>query len=287
MIFAHAAVAHHEAVAAVIVAAALAFVIAWWRSGTAQRSPVVCFVAAMGVLLVATSPTLEATAAGSFTGHMVQHLLLWIVVPVLVVVARPGVIVGRALARGHRGGTAAGALQRRSISRAIGVAKPVRRFVRGRPLGPAVVAWIAVVVTMYGTHLSGLYDLALRNPWVHEAEHAAYLSASWLLWWVVLGSRGRRGSVAGIVLAVATMLPLALLGAILSTANEPLYGEYVAVLGPDTALDDQRAGAALMWAGSMLATTPLLLWAVWRAADAEQRRAIALEQAARAGDAAA
>lgn len=42
-----------------------------------------------------------------------------------------------------------------------------------------------------------------------------------------------------------------------------------------------------MWAGSMLATTPLLLWAVWRAAEAEHRRTLALEAAARTGDAAA
>ncbi|MFN3220108.1 MAG: cytochrome c oxidase assembly protein [Acidimicrobiales bacterium] len=231
MTLAHTAVAHHAAVAAVVVATAVAFVAAWWRSGTEQRAPVVCFVAAMGVLLVATSPTLEAMAAGSFTGHMVQHLLLWIVVPVLAVTARPGVVVGRAWARGHRGATAGHASQLGWVRSVDGAARRARRFVRRRPLVPAVLAWLAVIVTMYGTHLSGLYDLALRNPWVHEAEHAAYLASSGLMWWVVLGARGRRGSIARLALAVAVMLPLALLGAILSTAAQPLYGEYVAVLG--------------------------------------------------------
>jgi putative membrane protein len=77
----------------------------------------------------------------------------------------------------------------------------------------------------------------------------------------------------------------AMLGLVLMAATEPLMPTYIARLGADGALDDQRSAAAIMWVSGMLTTLPLLVAAVWRWASTEQRvaqRAEALADAAAA-----
>jgi putative membrane protein len=217
-----------------------------------------------GVVLVvaASTPAVERLAEESFTGHMVQHLIVIIGAAPLLVLARP---VHTAMAAGWIPATALG--------RRVGAAW----HRTGPMLGPAL-----FVIVLFVTHLTSIYDRALHDRLLHEAEHAAYLLAAVAMWSAVLGA-GRANAVARIGGVFGVIAGGSLLGMILLSATAPLMPTYAARLGAAQALDDQRAAAALMWVTGMLTTLPLLVAAVWRWAATEERiarRAEALADAA-------
>lgn len=221
----------------------------WLRKPTSSVAPPVWWTLGMLALVAASTPWVEEAADRTFLGHMGQHLVLWVVAPPLLLAAHP-------FRTARRGGVE---LHSKALS----------SWSRRHPGWRFALAWVAVVVAMYGTHLTGLYDAALDNPWVHASEHAVYLASSVLLWSTVFGS-GRTLAPARAGLAVATVGPLVLLGMVLTAAEKPLYGSYVEELGRPGALVDQRQGAALMWIGMMLAFVPLVVGSVWRWAQREQ-----------------
>ena len=60
------------------------------------------------------------------------------------------------------------------------------------PLGAGRSAPRLFVVVLFVTHLTSIYDDALGNRWLHEAEHAAYLLSACAMWAAVVGV-GRTG----------------------------------------------------------------------------------------------
>lgn len=210
--------------------------------------PAAAWCAGVVTVLVALSPPMEAAADRSFTGHMWQHLLL-------ILVAAPLLVVGGPRPARHRFG-------RHRFGRwrfgSVGVVAPVA----------AAVAFVTVIAV---THLTGLYDLALRQRVVHDAEHLAFVGAATLMWFAI--GRMHRATGPGHAAAVFVVITgTALVSAILLTAPRPLVATYAEGLGAD-GLGDQRTAAAIMWVAGMATTLPLLVLAVWRWATAEQRRA--------------
>ncbi len=258
--FAHSSFAGHAPTMVLCTVAAVGCCWAWMRRPTRSTAPLASWLGGLSLLLVASAPAVERVVDRSFVAHMAQHLVLWVVVPPLLVLAHPVRVLRRA-------GVPARAS--RSISSWMAHHGALR----------LVVAWGAVVGVMYGTHLTSLYERALLDPWVHEVEHVAYFGASLLLWSTVLapGRGGARGR-AGLVVAVA--VPLVILGMVLSAATEPLYDTYVRRVGAVAALADQRAGAALMWLAMMAALVPLLVVSVWWWADREHQTQLLRERAA-------
>ena len=105
---------------------------------------------------------METLAEESFTGHMVQHLIVIIGAAPLLVLARP---VHTLMTVGWIPATAFG--------RRVGAL-----WHRWAPaLGPGL-----FVVVMFVTHLTSIYDDALGNRWLHESEHAAYLLSACAMW---------------------------------------------------------------------------------------------------------
>ena len=217
----------------------------------------------MALVVVASLPFMEGLAERTFAGHMVQHLLVIILAAPLLVLARP---VHTLLLAGWLPTTAQG----RRLAAWWHRAAPL--------LGPGL-----FVVVLFVTHLTAIYDDALSNRWLHEAEHAAYLLSACAMWTAVLGV-GRVAAVARIGSVFGVIAGSALLGIVLLAATEPLMPTYEARLGAAVALDDQRSAAAIMWVSGMLTTLPLLVVAVWRWASTDQhvraQRAEALADAA-------
>lgn len=199
------------------------------------------FGVGLASLAVALMPPLETLAAESLAAHMVQHL-------VLIVVAPPVLVRSRAFA------ALLGALPRRAT-------RPLRRVRRLRLPAlysvPTFAAVHAVVVWLW--HAPPLYDAAVRHHGLHVAEHVMLLGTALLAWGTLLHPSARRGPV--VALAVLTLFALtlqgALLGALLTFAPEPLYAAY-----PD--LGDQQAAGVLMWVPGGLAYLGVALHALLR-----------------------
>ncbi len=258
MILAHESVSDHSVTIGLVVASVVLFWVMWAQGRPRRIASPLAWTAGMLAIAAISLPPVEEAVEGSFAAHMVQHLVLWVVVPPLLVLSHPIRVAERAGI--HIGSRRWRSFNARHVALRLGI------------------AWAALVVTMYGTHLTDMYDLALRHQWVHEAEHVAYLASAVLLWSSVLGT-GRAVAPARAGLAAAAAAPLVMLGVILSASTLPLYSTYVEHLGPGAALADQRRGAAIMWLGSMVAVVPLIVYSVWRWAQSEHLMQLMVESA--------
>ena len=242
------------------------------RSGARPlgRGAVLAFVAGLSVVAIALASPVDTYADVSFTVHMVQHLLLSFVAPPLLALGRPLTLALRAGTPGTR----------RRISRVLG-----SRVVR--TLTHPVVATIAFAGAPFALHVSPLYDLALRETWVHVGEHALLLAIGIGFWWPIVAADplpDRLPAGARVVSLLIVLPAQAFLALAIFAAPSPLYDTYASLpapFGPD-ALDDQRSAAALMWVvGAVcLITAMLAVAAGWRRSDeARQRRADAIADA--------
>ncbi|MGH7736256.1 MAG: cytochrome c oxidase assembly protein [Candidatus Tyrphobacter sp.] len=198
-----------------------------------RRSAWLCASAFVAGATVA--PPFDRLADASFAWHMLQHLILFFIVPLLALLGRPfDLFVALA-----------------------GKARTASFVVRTKPLhvlGSIPVAYAALLIAFWGTHFSPLYDLALRNEAVHVCEHALYVLMGTLFWLPVLAPPPLVPLPYPVrVFYLFACLPQsALVGAILFSARAPLYAHYAAIAGPVRALAQQHDAAAIMWIGGGL-----------------------------------
>lgn len=236
------------------VAIPLAVVALLYRSGVRDSDTRVrrrLFTAAMGVIAVALLSPIDAAAGSLASAHMVQHLLLASVAAPLLVFARPGPALLRALPR-----TTTRAFHRLTRSlRLAGPSSPLRRH------GSVLVMFTAV---FWFWHAPVVYELALRSDIVHAVSHGAYLVAGLLLWRAVRVAGSARGhrSAGAVGLLFAAGLQGTLLAALMTFSAEPWYGSYESTApawGID-AMTDQQLAALIMWFPSGLAYLVAALW---------------------------
>lgn len=258
---AHSSPLEHSIVLVVGCAAVGVYASGWLRSPHPKWGRLLAWAGGVASALAATSPPVERLAGESFTGHMVQHLILLVVAPPLLVLSHPVTTMRPVILQGkvRRG---------RRVERSI--ARRWRRWA-------AVVMPICFLVVMFGTHLTAFYNAALQHRVLHDVEHIAYLATAIGLWSVVLApvgalAFGRVGA------ACAVIAGTAILGLVLTSANRPLVDAYIDLLGTDDALDDQRLAASLMWVGGMALGLPLVMVSVWRWASVEHRNAVESER---------
>lgn len=232
------------------------------RIALAGQARLASFAAGTATVAVALAPVTDRYSDRLLSVHMVQHLLLSVVAPPLLLLGGPIQFALRtAPPRARR------ALAQALHSRA---AHLLTRPVVGLALFAAV---------MLGTHLTGLFELALREDVVHAAEHGAYLLAGLALFAPLLAPASgpvakAPGGLARFLWLMAAMVPMTAVGALLSSDTHVRYGSYVAparALGR-SALADQRLAGAIMWVGGGLAMAALAIAVAMAAMLAEERR---------------
>jgi cytochrome c oxidase assembly factor CtaG len=234
-------------VAAPTAVLAVCYVAAGWRCGRrrARSWPFVrtlAFLSGLSAIIVATESWVGVHDDTSLADHMVQHLLLIMVAPPLLIVGRPVTLLLHTVHNPWH----------------TRVKRIVRsRFIRALTWPPTGLAVYAAAVL--GTHLTGLL---LADGAAHDAEHFLYVAAGYLYFLPVIGSEPiswRMSALGRYLLLLAAMPADIVTGAVLM-----LHGP----LGPYAGADVQAAGI-IMLAGSELIMTGL---AVVLAAAAVTRR---------------
>jgi putative membrane protein len=225
------------------------------------------FLAGVACVVFALQSGIDAYDDRMLSVHMVQHMLLLLVAPPLLLGGRPVVLALRLLSPGPRRSFA------RAMDRARGCTGPV----------PALAVFVAAVVF---THLPSFYDATLRDPTLHYCEHALYLVAGLLMWSPLLDAdpapRHRLNGLGKLVYLIVAIMPMALVGAYLNrhaTLVYPSYGPPARALGI-SALDDQAQAGAIMWVLGNSVMVAVGLWSAVRAMVTEERRQVAREQRA-------
>jgi len=229
-----------------VVTVAVALVALLWVRATRQvarehpgnpypRRHTVSFTAALLLVLLALQSGIERYDTTLFSMHMVQHLILLFPVPILLLQAGPVTLLLRVASPRWRARILA-VLQ----SRAVGV------------ISHPLVGWTLLVAVMWGTHLSVMFETALEDEFIHNMEHALYLSTALLFWAPIFSvdpirHRLRGGS--ALAYLITQMPQNSFLGVAIMFSSTPLYPHYVTLQrawGP-TPLEDQQLAGAIMW----------------------------------------
>jgi putative membrane protein len=173
------------------------------RGAGAARA--LAFAAGLGVVFAALVSPLDGFSDQLFFVHMIQHILLLDVAPILLIVGLTKMLLRPATRRLMRLEEAAG------------------------PLMHPFFAIVLYVGGMWTWHIPALYDAALRHPALHVLEHITFLCAGLLYWWHLLSpirGRMRLGGMGPVAYMASTKLLVGLLGIAITFAPSTLYTYY-------------------------------------------------------------
>jgi putative membrane protein len=246
---------HLEVILAAAAAAAL-YARALGRA-PARRGQAVRFVGALVALLLALNgPLHDLSDWYLFSAHMVQHLVLTLVVPPLLLTGLPATMLD---------GLLAPLLARRASA-------VVLRTIT-RPLPAFALYTVALVVW----HLPGPYNAALEVHGWHVVEHTILVATAVLGWWPVLSPSRRLPALpyaAQLLYLFVFGMPMTVVAAMITGAEHVLYPFYAAAprITDLTPLADQRLGGIIMWvpAGLIPLAAFTAVYFRWAAAEADE-----------------
>jgi cytochrome c oxidase assembly factor CtaG len=222
------------------------------------------FAGCMLALLAALASPIDGLGEDYlFSLHMLQHVLLGDVAPLLLLLSLSRVIM-RPLTR---------RLMR--VERALG---PFAHPLTG------IALWL---VLMYFWHIPAMYDAALNHPLVHVLEHFCFFTAGIAVWWPLIQPVPMRHRLTGLqplAYIGAAKVGLAVLGLYLTWSTTVFYPYYETVprIWGLTAIQDQNMGGAIMMVEQSITFVTVLAWVFVRmlsSSEAEQRRRERLEDA--------
>lgn len=242
-----------------VIAGCLALLAARAATGERGRRGWALWAAGVAVLFLALCSPLDPLADEYlFSAHMVQHMLLTLVAPPLLVAGAPAAALRRALERPWVS----------RLERAL-----------SRPAVGALLALSALAVW----HLPGPYDAAVADEEVHVLEHLCLLVAFTLYWWPALTPVPGRRLAPGAAIAhlAAGAVITSAVGILVTFAGAARYAAYAGTRDPLGLLpvlrgsglgrgDDLVLSGLLMWMGGTPVFLGLALGALrrWYAADA-------------------
>ncbi|MCV7385046.1 cytochrome c oxidase assembly protein [Mycolicibacter longobardus] len=235
------------------------------------------------ILLFATSSGTGRYMPAMFSMHMVVHMLLSMLVPILLVLGGPTTLALRALPVAGRGEPPG---MREWLLAALH--SRVSRF-----LTNPIIAAVIFVVGFYGLYFSSLFDSIVGSHAGHLAMNVHFLLSGYLFYWVVIGvdPTPRPISPLAKLAVVFASLPLhGFFGVFLMGMHKVLGEWFYGALGLDWHTDlagDQHLGGGITWAAGEL---PLLMVMIalllqWQRSD--DRLARRLDRAAERDDDAA
>jgi cytochrome c oxidase assembly factor CtaG len=235
-------------------------------------------VGGVGVMFFATSSGLGTYDTTLLSVHMVQHMILSMLVPLLLALGAPVTLMLRTF-RGRPRRWLLGVLH-----------SPVARVLSFAPL-----AFLLFVISPWALYFTSWYDASLHSTWVHEMMHLHLVLVGALFFWPLLGVDPVPGRV---------MYPFRLLLIVLTLPFHAFLG--VTIMGQETLIGgswypdlpmpwlpapaaDQHVAGGILWASGDLVGLVLLavLFTQWvrssmKEGEREDRRLDRLEaQAAR------
>jgi putative membrane protein len=203
-----------------------------------ERGHTAYFLSAIVLMFVSLQgPLHELSDYYSFSAHMLQHLLVTLIMPPLLLKGIPAWLIDPVLQ--------------------VPYVFPVARFITSPFIAFAL---FNVVFALW--HVPAFYQMALGQPAVHSVEHILFMSTAILTWWPIYSPSRLlpqlNDPLQMLYLFAQSLIPT-VLGAIITFANIVLYPYYAAaprVIGLSP-LDDQQAAGLLMWLGG--ATIVLLV----------------------------
>ena len=195
---------------------------------TLGRGQRVAFYSALFIIFASLNgPLHDLSDYYLFSAHMVQHLLLSLAMPPLMLVGTPGWLLRPLLEKRWIAG----------IARAV--TPPIRCFII-----------FNVVIALW--HLPPLYNTAMEYHPVHIVQHLTFMAASVLMWWPFLSPLPELPRLAypgQMLYCFLMVIPMSIIAIYIAMADHVLYPAYSIAprLWGITPLSDQQIGGLIMW----------------------------------------
>lgn len=212
------------------------------------------FAAGLTALFVALLSPIDVLSDLLFMMHMIQHLLLVMVAPPLLLLGLPSPFL-----------------------RWLIMESRLRHVLGG--LTYPLAAYPLYNATLLAWHIPALYEAALRNGIIHDLQHALFFYTAVFFWWRVIDPTGGWYPLwhwipAKWVYLLVAAPPSYVLGAIFwgsSSVFYPYYTEQPRLWGLSP-LQDQRYAGMLMWLhGWMYLMASMLVFFIWYHPEKEER----------------
>jgi putative membrane protein len=214
-------------------ALAIVYLLGWRRgraTGATHRPAfgrLALFAIGLVTILAALVSPIDVLGDQLLVMHMVQHILLLDIAPILLILGLNKVLL-------------------RPVTRRLNVVES-----RAGYLAHPAFAVFCYVGAMWAWHIPALYDAALRNTTVHAFEHLCFLAAGTLYWWHLLSpirNRYRLTGLGPVGYMVSTKLLVGLLGIVLAFAPAsfyPFYEHHPHYWGLSPSTDQSMAGLVM------------------------------------------
>lgn len=235
----------------------------------------------LGVLTIALvlSTRLNDYGMVMFSVHMVQHMVISMLSPILLLLGAPITLALRALPVARRG---------RKGPRELLLMLLHSRYMK--VITHPVFTIPLFIASLYGLYFTPLFDFLMESRPGHLAMMAHFLAVGLVFFWPIMGidpGPQRPGYVMRMLELFAGMPFHAFFGIALMMATQPLIGTYMnppGSLGID-ALADQEAAGGIAWAFSEIPSVVVLVALVFQWRKSEDREARRRDRAAdRDGD---
>lgn len=224
-----------------------------WRAVNAHPFRLVLFLLGITAAVVALFSPIDPLGEELLTMHMVQHLLLLDIAPILCFLGLTKAIF------------------RPVTKRVIQLEKSSASWI----LNP-VVGVVAYVGGMWLWHWPALYDAAVKHDVVHTLEHLTFTIIGGLYWWHLISpirDQRRLSGMGAVMYMAATKVFVGILGIALTFIPRSIYPVYQeqANRWGITAAEDQQIAGVLMATEQSIIMGIALVWLVAQAIERSEK----------------
>jgi putative membrane protein len=219
-----------------------------------ERRHVAWFMAGMVVMFVSLNgPIHDLGDNYLFSAHMVQHLMITLIMPPLLLLGTPAWLYRPLLRRRWAWNTA-------------------------RVLTAPLVAYLIYNVVLAGWHLPRFYMWALEDHNVHIVQHLMFMAAAVIVWWPAMNpvpELTRLQPPIRLLYLFALGIPMSIISALITLSPEVLYPWYEAaprVFEALSAQEDQQLGGLIMWVPGMMVYWVAITVLFFRWSRSEERQ---------------
>jgi putative copper resistance protein D len=222
------------------------------------------------MLLIATSSGLARYGAAEFSMHMIEHMVLGMVAPILLVLGGPVTLALRALPAAGRG-------------QLPGLREDIVSVMHSRFVGfitHPIVVFVLFVVSFYLLYFTPMFEIMITSHIGHVLMSTHFLVVGYLYYWVIIGIDPAPRQLSPFVKLAMLLgaLPFhAFFGLALMNSHTAMAADYYTGLGLPWVTDlvaEQRLGGAIAWGATEIPIIIVMiaLLSQWARSDEKEAR---------------